>query len=318
VFEYIHLLEDGIQNNRSQITFSQNLLETLSGKQSDSSSIPHESSPLLPGSEQKDTAIVAKKEKLVRLPFSSAPRAVLLDLELAHERVLRSLYRDRMNKGLVDGYMELLLERGKTFNSSTTIFPILWDSYMNYLVSSKQYKKLRSFFYNVVVKRSEPTQRNCLTFIKGMFKLGDRKECIKWLRFILENGFVPSAPYFKLAKAVEVMKYRIIQSHADMSKATRENGAYRKLRKRALRRKARLVREAKISKWMKMIRSEGMSANRIRLRLLTLKRRTSLDLQKRARRRGGPVVTRLIRRRKAIFSNLEALYPKQSPASASA
>ena len=74
----------------------------------------------------------------------------------------------------------------------------------------------------------------------------------------------------------------------------------------------KLVSEAKMGRWVEKTRSQGLSAGRIRLNLAALKRRTGRDLQRRARKRGGQEVTRLIRRRKAIFSRLEALYPKQT------
>lgn len=311
VFEYIHLLEDGNRESVSQRSFDEKLLENLSGNKSSFSTVTPAS---LVSKEDREAPVAGKMNNQNRLPFDSTPRAqaVLLDLEIAHERVLRSLYRNQMNKSLIDGYVELLLERGKIAHSPTTVFPILWNSYMNFLITSKQFQKLRAFFYNVVLERGVPSQRNYLTFIKGMYKLGDQTECIKGLRAMLDKGFVPSKEYFRLAKAVEVMKYRIIRSHSEMNKAAKEKRMYRKLRKRELDSRAKLVSEAKMGRWIEKTRSQGLSASRIRLNLAALKRRTGRNLQRRARKRGGQMVTRLIRRRKTIFSQLEALYPKHT------
>ena len=312
VFEYIHLLEDGNRESVSQISFDEKLLENLSSDKSSFSTVA--TTPLVSSKGYPEESVAGKMNHQHRLPFDSTPRAqaVLLDLEIAHERVLRSLYRNQMNKSLIDGYVELLLERGKIAHSPTTVFPILWNSYMNFLITTKQFQKLRTFFYNVVLERGVPSQRDYLTFIKGMCKLGDQTECIKWLRVVLDKGFVPSSEYFRLAKAVEVLKHRIIRSHSEMNKTAKEKSLYRKLRRRELESRAKLVSEAKMGRWVEKTRSQGLSAGRIRLNLAALKRRTGRDLQRRARKRGGQEVTRLIRRRKAIFSRLEALYPKQT------
>ena len=143
----------------------------------------------------------------VKEPLFSSPPSLLLDREIAHDIVLRSLYEHKVNNNMIDAYVKLLMEKE---HSSSVNFPLLCDSYMHHLIRNKQFQKLRIFFFNKVLKKcNHATQRLYLTFVKGMYRQGDQEECNRWLKVILDMGFTPGSRYFELANKVAVMRYRI-------------------------------------------------------------------------------------------------------------